>query len=754
MLRFGLAQFAGSLLLLAQAALPDARMLLLPAAACLVLAILVHRIWPLGFLLGILLAWHAASVNLAERLPPELAGETLLIEGLVLEPAEHDGRRQRFLFEIDNAWRDGDAVSLPEKVRLSLYEAGFTPRAGERWRWLVRLREPRGFGNPGGFDYERWLFANGIGATGYVFRPENAKRLEDAAGYGAWREGVLERLRSLTQDAPSAGLILALAGGDRRDLSDADWEVLRRTGTAHLMAISGLHAGLVVGLVLMCAGFVQRRRWRPSMHPLAMLFAFACGLAYAGLAGFGLPVRRALVMTGVALLVLAARRERQAGPAFGAALSAVLIVEPLAPLADGFWLSFGAVAALMYIFAGRRGGERNWQQAVRAQLALSILLAPFLLAAFGRIPLISPLANLIAIPVVGFLVVPLLLVATVLLPWPSAASGLLAAAGFVLEKLFALLGWLAVQAPEWTPGTGAAGLAFLLAAGLLAAAPRGLPAWRWLPFLLLPLLFPRPDIGPGELRVTVLDVGQGQAVALQTANHTFIYDTGPSFGSGDAGAYVIEPFLAALGRAPEIIMVSHADSDHAGGLEYLREAFPEARVFGPVAGGEPCFRGQHWSLSGVEFRVLHPAPGEVWSDNNGSCVLRVDALGWSLLLTGDIEAQAEQALLNCCREDLNVDLVLMPHHGSRTSSTPGFVAAVSATAAIAAAGYDNRWGFPRPDVVRRWRESGADVLVTGERGALSLRNDRASPEGFSLVSWRESEPRLWRYPPEDGAKVR
>lgn len=740
---WGLAQLAGTLVILWQPVLPHPGVLLVSIPLALAAFPSVRWRWIAACWLGAALAWWQADDQLSDRLAPVLEGQVLTISGRIHGLVEREGRRDRFLFSPDaGVDAAGNPVSLPGRIRLSLYD-DLDIASGERWQWRVKLRRPRGFANPGGFDYERWLFAHGIGATGYVYRPDRAaSRLAPARN--EWRALVAARVAHLAE-GEGGHLLRGLATGDRTAISARQWEVLRQTGTAHLMAISGLHIGLVAGFGLAVAGLLRRRLLPAAGLHWPALLAGLMALSYGMLAGFGLPVRRALLGISLVLLALGLRRNLAAGHAYGAALSGVLILDPLAPLDNGFWLSFGAVAAIVYVLAGRRPIGTPVRRVARVQVALFLLMAPLLLVAFGQLPLVSPLANAVAIPLFAFLIVPGVMIALALLPWPTVAGALLAALAWLLERLMSVLAWLADADPGINlPASPCGGV--LLAAGVaLLCLPRALPG-RWLGlWLVVPVASLKFSPAPADpLTVHVLDVGQGLAVVVETRHHTLVYDAGPKFSAGSAGEMVVVPFLESRGRGADRIMISHGDSDHAGGLEALRRRYPGAEVYGRLRapGGQDC-AGLEWHWDDIRFRVLHPAVESSGNGNNSSCVLQVQAGDHRLLLTGDIEAAAEAQLVARHRAELHSDVVLIPHHGSRTSSTPALLSATNAEIAIAGAGYGNRWDFPRPDIVRRWQDSGATVYSTGEQGAISvIFNER----GYRVLRFRQQR-RLWREPP-------
>lgn len=707
--------------------------------------------------MGFLWAWFHAVLVLGPSLPAALEGEDLVLEGVIATLPEADGRRSRFVFATERLFHRGDALPPPGRVRLAWYQPYPVLEAGQRWRLQVRLKQPHGLANPGTFDYEGWLYQQRIRATGYV-RPGNATRLL-AADSGEFplqrlRQRLHAQLRAAVGEHPLGGLVAALALGERQDIGREQWLRLRATGTNHLVAISGLHIGIVAGLAL----FLVRRLWPWSLYlpapKAAALAALVAAALYAALAGFSIPTQRALIMVAVAMLALLGQRALRPARVLAVALLAVLLLDPLAVLSPGFWLSFGAVALILYGMGGRLGSSGWWWRWGRVQALVALGLAPWLAVWFQHVPLIGALANLLAVPWVSLLVVPLVLLGTVLLAlWPAAAAALLSLALFGLDVLWWWLEWCGdllpprwsvLAAVPWTLLPALIGLAWLLA-------PRGWPA-RWLGLIwLLPLLLVRPA-GPtvGEAVVTVLDVGQGLAVLVRTADHTLLYDTGPAYGpESDAGEMVLLPVLHYFGITRlDALILSHGDGDHAGGagavfqgLE-VRRFLSGAQAALPWRGHELCVRGQQWEWDGVRFEILFPAPveGHGGRGNDGSCVLRIATPHGALLLAGDIEAAAEQALLAAVPGQLAADVLVAPHHGSKTSSTAPFVTAVAARHVLFSVGYRNRWGFPHPAVVARYRVTGADLYDTARHGALTV---RLGSTGVQVESWRQRVRRYW-----------
>ncbi|MDR1935449.1 MAG: DNA internalization-related competence protein ComEC/Rec2, partial [Candidatus Accumulibacter sp.] len=587
-------------------------------------------------LLGFAWAAWRAECRLADELPVDWEVRDIQLTGVVAALPQRFERGQRFAFDVETVATPGARV--PRRLLLSWYRAWGDGdngvggsgeeenliqdlHPGERWRFTVRLKRPHGNANPHGFDYEAWLLERGFRATGAVRARVGAARLDDFV----WRPAYLvERLRDVLRQrfladlpqAPYAGVLIALAIGDQRSIPNAQWDMFRRTGITHLVSISGLHVTMVAALCALLANGLWRRGGRLMLWLPAQKAAVAAGwlaaLMYTVLAGFEVPAQRTLYMLSVVALALCSGRHLGAVRTLLLALLAVLVFDPWAVLAVGFWLSFGAVAVLFFVGAsrlGETGGAHRWRAGLRqwgaAQWAVTVGGLPMLLLFFQQFSLVSPLANAVAIPAVSFVVTPLALVYT-LLPWPP----LLHLDHWLLARLMDLLAWLAgwplwrqPAPPLWTVPLALAGVAWLLL-------PRGFPA-RWLGLcLLLPVLAMPPARPPaGEAWIDVLDVGQGLAVLVRTAEHALLYDTGPRYGESDAGQRIVAPFLRAVGVARlDALVVSHRDQDHAGGLEAVRAQVPVARFLTSIAGigAEPCVAGQSWEWDGVRFAILHP----------------------------------------------------------------------------------------------------------------------------------------------------
>ena len=716
------------------------------------------------FLAGALWCLLRAHLALAEVLPPHLKSRDLVAEGTIAGIPEVQAARTRFLFLVSRSSllepqdTDRGVRAYSGRVRLNWYGAPRL-RAGQQWRLVLRLRPPRGFANPGGFDYEKWLFANGIRATGYVRDAPTAQLLGAGSPWNIdrWRQHIAERIAETLPADPAAGIVTALAVGERHAISSRQWSVLRDTGTAHLMAISGLHVALVAGFGF----YLGRHLW--SRFAAACLFlpapkagalvALMAGTGYAAMAGFSLPTQRALILLGVLMWCRICGRNTSFSVALCLALLAVLVADPLSVLGPSLWLSFGAVAVLAFGMMHRipvrdtAPATRLWWTWGRAQFIVAVGLAPLLMLVFGQLPLAAPVANAVAIPWTGFLIVPAAIGGALLVSVSPAAGGaLLKVAGQGVSLLWPLLDWIEganLILGAAGPVTLTAGVMAAVGAALLIL-PREVPA-RWLgAILMLPLLMARPpQPAPHALWVTLLDVGHGLAVVVRTRNHILVFDTGPVYRGGfDAGRQIVAPFLRNQGVTRiDTVVLSHADWDHAGGLAGLTAEIPAMRILGPEP--DVCVAGQAWRWDGYLFSMMHPAPGDRFNGNNGSCVLKVSGPGGSLLITGDIEAAAESRLIHRFGGRLRSDILIVPHHGSHTSSTASFIEQVRPDLALVSNGDGGRRRRPHPQVLKRYQRAGIAVMETAREGAISVELDAdrgaSPPRGY-----RRTARRYWR----------
>ena len=747
-------------------------------------AVLVHQLpWPVAILpatafLAVMavawwltrwhwLAWFAAGalwttahihMRLADWLPVEHQGGDFAVSGWVDGfPNDSDGQ-VGFPFRVE-AGEPDDIV--PARLRLTWYDP--PPDAVEPGSVLdlvVRLKRPRGLMNPGGFDYARWLFQEGYGATGYV--RQGSPALRETGGIARqWlvlRAQLAESIQAAAMSKDAAALQTALSIGERFGFEDSHWRTLQRTGTSHLVAISGLHVGLVAGLIFLLARWVALRMPVAVASRNAEVAASASILAagfYAALAGLTVPTQRALIMLAVAQLALLSRRSVDMSSGLSAAALLVLAWDPAAPLSASFWLSFVAVALLWQLARGEysRGGNREALRPVvgvaRVQWYMSLGLVPVTALFFNEVSLISPFVNVIAIPLFSFVLVPLTLLAAATVHLHPVGDYAVALVGAPLQwtwNALAAVGewpWSSValtSPPAWVLAIAAMGT-------LAAMASWPLPARNLAWLALVPVLWwepPRP--GQGGAVVDVLDVGHGLAVLVETRSHTLLYDAGARYRSGfDTGREIVVPAMRAKSwETLDTVVVSHADNDHAGGVPAVLEAFPGAQLLmGPdvdLPGGEICRTGQAWTWDEVRFEILHPDPAFHYRGNDSSCVLKVATSAGSVLLTGDVEAAGERALM-ADPESLAADVVVVPHHGSATSSSTALARESAPGYAVVSAGYLNHWGFPKPAVVERWQRVGAEVVTTGEAGAVEMILDPGEP--IRVQGLRSRQRRYW-----------
>ncbi|MHA6193747.1 DNA internalization-related competence protein ComEC/Rec2 [Pseudomonas wadenswilerensis] len=716
--------------------LPSVGILLL----LLVLGVLClwRRHFPLAlFVLGMCWTSYSAQRALDDRLDPALDGRTLWIEGRVVGLPTHDEHGVRFELDQPHSRR----AELPQRLRLS-WQGGPPVHSGERWRLAVSLKRAQGLLNPHALDPEAGLLARRIGALGSV---KDGQRL--SAADGAWRDGIRQRLLAVDAQGREAALA-ALVLGDGGGLAREDWDILQATGTVHLLVISGQHIGLLAGLVYGLVAGLFRLGWWPRRQPWlpwACGLAFAAALGYGLLAGFQVPVQRACIMLAVVLLWRL--RFRHLGIAWPLliALSGVLLFEPLASLLPGFWLSFAAVAVLVLVFSARLGAWSLWLAWGRAQWFIAIGLLPVLMALGLPISLSAPLANLLAVPWLSILVLPLALAGTLLLAVPFVGEALLWLAGGLLGLLFDMLGLLADWRPAWVaPALPLWSWLLVCLGAVLLLLPAGLPmrVLGW-PLLLLAGFTPREPVPHGQVDVWQLDVGQGLAIVLRTREHALLYDAGPARETLDLGERVVLPSVRKLGiEALDLMLISHAHDDHAGGAAAVQRGMAVHRVIAgeptDVLAAQPCISGESWEWDGVRFSLWQWAQAS--DSNQHSCVLKVEAAGESLLLAGDIDRLAEDAWLRGPQAG-PVDWLQSPHHGSRTSSSARFLDALKPRGVLISRGRHNGFGHPSPVVMARYAARQIATYDSALLGAVHLRLG-----SFGEARGLRERPRFWREP--------
>jgi competence protein ComEC len=767
-------------------------------------------VWLTGMALTFLsasMAWSVvglrAHLMLLGQMPPALEGRNLDVVGVVVAMPQRSESGLRFRFAIESALLDGQPVRIPPQVYLAWYggavfgmdgvhadRAVAALEAGERWQWRVRLKAPHGQMNPGGFDYELWLWEQGLQATGYVRTgaqdPAPVRLTQTYTHPVEWarqsvRDAIVNRFATGPGDpaqARRAGVVAALVTGDQSAIDRSDWDVFRATGVAHLMSISGLHITLFAWLAAALVGALWRQSavwgWPWCLHWPAPHAAVVGGVvlaaAYALFSGWGVPAQRTVWMLAMVGLLRLSGRIWPWIWVWTVALFVVVFMDPWAMYQAGFWLSFVAVGVLFATsppVAHRSevlqepAPDRAWLQGIhpwrwletfrsllREQWVVTWALTPLSVLFFGQISIVGLLANLLAIPWVTLVVTPLAMGGVL---W----SGLWSWAVLSLQPLQLLLAemasWSWATAYVATPPLGLALIA--LVGGLWMAMP-----WPWkLRCLGIPLVLPAlgwqvPRPLPGHFELLAPDLGQGNAVLVRTAQHSLLYDAGPRYSvESDAGHRVVVPLLRRWNERLDTLLLSHRDSDHTGGAGAVMGMQPTLAVLSSLEWGHPllnaskplnadsqgpirCAAGQSWTWDGVVFEVLHPLAQDYIQgarSNSLSCVLRISNALQTALLVGDIEAPQERALLERAKGaggsafSLKADVLLVPHHGSKTSSTEGFIDAVSPRWAWVQAGYRNRFGHPASEVVARYRLRNIELVDSAHCGAMQWRSDQA-----------------------------
>jgi competence protein ComEC len=700
-------------------------------------------------------AGERAALRLSLELPAQLEGQEMEVVGVVASLPQRSANGLRFQFDVEQARRAGQPVTVPERLALGWYggfhqEAVLSPaqralRAGQRWRFTLTLRRPHGLLNPHGFDYELLLFEQGVRATGYVREAPAPQQIDPAAGHVVERvrQAMRDAIEAAVPDGRAAGVLAALSVGDQSAIDREDWDLFRQTGIAHLVSISGLHVTMFAWI----AGLAIATLWRRSPRALLVMPApdaarwsgLLAAAAYAVFSGWGVPAQRTVWMLATVTGLQALGRRWPWPLVLLSAAGVVSLLDPWALLQPGFWLSFMAVGLLMASSStptaapdaptsawGRAAAQLR--QVLRTQAVATVGLTPLTLVFFQQVSVVGFLANLAAIPLVTLVITPLALLGALAPPlWPVGA--------WVVQRMVQGLGRLAAwPGAVWTVPVAPA---WAHVCGLLAAALAVLPLpWRVRALavpLVLPLLIPGVE-RPAEGRYEVLaaDVGQGTAVLVRTARHLLVYDAGPRYSAdSDAGQRVLLPLLRSLGEQRiDRLVLTHRDVDHVGGAKALLEGMPVGDLHSSLEEGHPlralagthvrCEDGQSWQWDGVRFDMLQP-PALAFNSrlrpNALSCVLRVSSAQGSMLFTGDIERPQEEWLVARYGAALRSDVLLVPHHGSKTSSSDAFLDAVAPREAVVQAGYRNRFGHPAPEVVSRLREHGIAVVDSASCGA-------------------------------------
>lgn len=703
---------------------------------------------------------YRALQQLSWHLPKQLISQTVVVEGNIASIPNSKGDMTRFVLQTHKIANESHRVLL----QLSWYGRHPPLLAGSDWRLAVRLKPPHGLMNPGGFNYQRWLWGQGTRATGYVTTKPSPVLLSNHLN-SRWfllrfREKIQQAIIKAQTNPATAGIISALAIGSRSGISQQQWQVLRNTGTSHLVAISGLHIGLVAAVMY----FLLLRLWSlwssaslkwpaPKVAAIAALLA---AFIYSALAGFSLPTQRALIMITVLMLGQLFMRWLPSWHRLLLAVGIVVVWDPWCLWSASFWLSFMAVAWIAY---GMRGHEQqhhhwhsHWRRSLRLQWVVTLGLAPITLYFFQQLSVSAFPANLIAIPWVSFVLVPLILLAIMVwLIYSPLGLLLFNLAGKALMPLWFILETLA-RLPGSHFNYAISSLwqlvLVLVCLVLFFSVKKIFMKSLIIAGILVVILYPLPSPKAGEVWMSVLDVGQGLAVVVRTKEHTLIYDAGPSFHEAfDSGSQIIMPFLRVKGISKiDKLMISHDDNDHSGGAASLVASGRVKRLITPSVklrhklGRQStisvirCQTGLHWQWNGINFRVLYPSKTSAYQGNNSSCVLQIDTGKQKILLSGDIEAKAEQYLLKKYGHQIQSAVLVAPHHGSCTSSTEEFVKTVAPREVIFSAGFYNRYHFPAREVIDRYRRLGSELWTTAEQGAILVKINRVgkiSVQGYA-----------------------
>ncbi|SMN12678.1 DNA internalization-related competence protein ComEC/Rec2 [Bathymodiolus heckerae thiotrophic gill symbiont] len=678
----------------------------------------------------------------------------ILVTGEIIELPEKTVRNTKFIFKAHSPFQG--------HLKLAWYNHPDNPKVptlhtGDTWQLLLKLKHNNGYQNLGGFDYEKWLFYKRIDATGYV-RSSSANQHISAAdkvpSADRLRQNIRYSLLPILEKQAFGGVINALIIGDRSLITDKHWLLFKATNTTHLSVISGLHIGLISGFVFLLVQFLWRYSTRLSLvvpaPVMAAYFGLLSAFLYALVAGFSVPTGRAFIMASVVFASIIFKRHHHIWQLYSAALLLVLINNPLSVFSVGFWLSFYVVAVIIY-GVGQYQNKSWLYRLLYIQLLISIATLPLTIWFFSAGSVLSPIANLVAIPVFSFIVTPLSLIGALLTFSEllylseisfSIANQALIYLSYILEYLqqFDFNQWHYAQ-------TSLIDLTFFIGIVFIAILPKALKL-RWLsaPMLVLILFAPNNHIEDNSVLITTLDVGQGLASVVQTKHHTLLFDTGAKYRSGfNLGESVITPYLQAQHiQHLDKVIISHGDNDHIGGLDNILDNFKVSEILTSVPEKIqpttlPCQTGQNWQWDGVIFEILSPDKNTHFKGNNASCVLKISTPKHSVLLTGDIEREAEHHLVKNNKEKLKSTVLLSPHHGSKTSSTQTFLEAVSPSLVIVSSGFKNRFHHPAKTIIKRYQLNNIKVLQTNCSGQINILLD----DGVEFKEYRRDFSRYY-----------
>jgi len=755
--------FLGTCLSLILTELPQGIPLIFLCVVTVILCVLGVR-WraPACFIAGFIWICFSAQSFLDSSFPSEYERIDFIASGEVVDlPSSRQGN-VRFRFKVNSVVNRNLSVLVGQHLQISCYRCLYKIRAGERWRLTLRAKRPHGYASWGAFDYEKYLFRHRIVAKGYV-RPkgENQRLGVSAFSIHQWRQSLLEEIQSIVGNGSAGNIISALALGVKSGFDNQQQMVFQSTGVNHLMAISGLH----VGLVFFGASFLLRYFLSPAAsvfeywprQKLVLLPALVVACLYAALAGFSVSTQRALIMLIVFVLSKFLVRNAHLTRVLLIAIVVLILIDPFAILDVGFWLSCSAVAiiALSASYAQVGGIDSNASVSLnlpRLQGALWLGMLPLGVIFFGKISLVSPLVNLLAVPLFCTVLIPATLLSVFILSvgFEFLGSWCLRSLSYGFEYVFQALEFISrleYSKIHVTPIVWWQWLLFLIVvmSFLFSFRIRFLVAGLFIAALLISCATSLED---DELQVSLLDVGQGLSLVIQTKNSVTVYDTGPRYGTGfTAAEAVLLPFLRQRGiHRIDTLVISHADNDHIGGLETLQEAFQIDHIItsriDKVTEAQECVAGQTWVYDRTQFSVISPQADTPVGSNNRSCVIMLEHLGTKVLLSGDIEKQVERFLVRNYSGLLSADILLVPHQGSKTSSTEQFLKAVSPNLAMLAAGYQNHYGHPHESVIQRYQANNIEVLSTIDHGSILL---KINSHGWAKILYRQQYRRFWHH---------
>ncbi|QLI80389.1 DNA internalization-related competence protein ComEC/Rec2 [Chitinibacter fontanus] len=706
------------------------------------------------YLIGFSYAQHFATQRLAQRLPITLVGQSVKIVGRIISIPETNQFGQRFLLEPDIIYSETDWH--PTQIQVAVNNKQLAIKAGERWVFEVKLKPVHGQINPASFDLESWFLQNNIAATATA---KQSQRLADTPFHLAnwktvlqsWRGRLNEQTSEKLAHHPYSGVLKALALGEQSQISAEQWWRFSQTGITHLISISGLHITMLAGLVAALTRFIWR--YIPQLNQVipapkaAILFGVCAATAYFIISGMGIPSQRTIIMLMIASALIWQHRPIPLSLAWLTALAIVLLVDPLAALSIGFWLSFLSVGILLWACANRIHPAARWREWLSSQWAATLAMLPLLLFIFGQFPLVSPLANIIAIPLISIVITPLALLGLI---DPSGyllrlAADLMADCDTILQWCthLPLATWQHTQPPFYLLPPALVGVMLILL-------PRGFSGRYLGGLLLLPLLIFSPAKLPsGTFRAITLDVGQGLSVLIQTRHHALLFDTGTQ---SNADRVILPAFRYFNIGQLDTLLLSHNDNDHIGGGSILLQRWPIRQILHSLPAEHPivqanatiksvseCHAGQNWRWDDVQFNVLWPPADLVTrQDNAKGCVIRVANTQHSILITADIGKAEESALLSQAILPAT-DVLIVPHHGSKSSSSPEFIAATQPKYAVFSAGFMNRFGHPKLEIIERYQVNHAQPLITSQLGAVHFEFG----DQLQMKAERQIHPHYW-----------